>query len=42
MADLGQADMKLRLIIGDSENLGLQRRPRCDLAPLFVNYKFLK
>lgn len=42
MADLGQADVKLRLIIGDSENLELQRRSRCDLVPLFVNYKFLK
>lgn len=42
MADSGQADVKWCLIIGDGGNLELQRRPRCDLALLFVNYKFLE
>lgn len=34
MRDLGQADVKWCVIIGDGENLQLQRRPRCDLALL--------
>lgn len=42
MADMGHADVKWWLIIGEGEKLELQRRPRCDLAMFFVNGGFLK